>query len=124
MVCFFLCLLKQKLPQRCPKRGGGGGVKATFGQCPKGSSFFLRITSLIPGNIFNGQFIPPAQVAVRNPREIDEVFDYIRMLHSVMGEEGFRAGMRVYTGLYQYRTATTIQVKGRGGGGTVRKLAR
>ena len=24
----------------------GGGVKATFGQCPKGSSFFLGITSL------------------------------------------------------------------------------
>ena len=23
MVCFFLSLLKQKLPQRCPKRGGG-----------------------------------------------------------------------------------------------------
>ena len=24
MVCFFLSLLKRKLPQRCPKRGGGG----------------------------------------------------------------------------------------------------
>ena len=24
MVCFFLSLLKQKLPQRCPKQGGGG----------------------------------------------------------------------------------------------------
>ena len=45
MVCFFLSLLKRKLPQRCPKRGGG--VKATFGQCPKGSSFFLRMSSLI-----------------------------------------------------------------------------
>ena len=44
MVCFFLSLLKRKLPQRCPKQGGG--VKATFGQCPKGSSFFFRITSL------------------------------------------------------------------------------
>ena len=45
MVCFFLSLLKRKLPQRCPKQGG---VKATFGQCPKGSSFFFRITSLRP----------------------------------------------------------------------------
>ena len=51
MVCFFLSLLKQKLPQRCPKQGGGRGVKATFGQCPKGSSFFFRITSL--RNIFD-----------------------------------------------------------------------
>ena len=25
MVGFFISLLKQKLPQRCPKRGGGGG---------------------------------------------------------------------------------------------------
>ena len=24
MVCFFLSLLKRKLPRRCPKRGGGG----------------------------------------------------------------------------------------------------
>ena len=49
MVCFFLSLLKRKLPQRCPKRGGGG--KATFGQCPKGSSFFFVITSLsYPGD--------------------------------------------------------------------------
>ena len=46
MVCFFLSLLKRKLPQRCPKQGGWGGVKATFGQCPKGSSFFFRMTSL------------------------------------------------------------------------------
>ena len=46
MVCFFLSLLKRKLPERCPKQGGGRGVKATFGQCPKGSSFFFRITSL------------------------------------------------------------------------------
>ena len=44
MVCFFLGLLKLKLTQWCLKRGGG--VKATFGQCPKGSSFFFRITSL------------------------------------------------------------------------------
>ena len=31
------------------------GVKATFGQCPKGSSFFFRITSLTPytANTFN-----------------------------------------------------------------------
>ena len=28
------------------RREMGGGVKATFGQCPKGSSFFLGITSL------------------------------------------------------------------------------
>ena len=40
MVCFFLSLLKRKLPQRCPKHGGG--VKATLGQCPKGSSFFFQ----------------------------------------------------------------------------------
>ena len=24
MVCFFLSLLKRKLPRRCPKQGGGG----------------------------------------------------------------------------------------------------
>ena len=45
----------------------------------------------------------PVKVTVNNPREIDEVFDkisyrkgasLIRMLHSVMGEEAFRAGMR------------------------------
>ena len=41
---FFLNLfLFFKLPHRCPKQGGG--VEATFGQCPKGSSFFLRIAS-------------------------------------------------------------------------------
>ena len=44
---FFLNLFKQKLPQVCPKWvRGGGGVKATFAQCPKESSFFLGITSL------------------------------------------------------------------------------
>ena len=43
---FFLNLFKQKLPQRCPKRVGGRGVKATFGQCPKVSGFFFGITSL------------------------------------------------------------------------------
>ena len=46
MVCFFLSLLKRKLPQACPKRVGGGGVKATFGQCPKVSGFFLGMSSL------------------------------------------------------------------------------
>ena len=44
---FFLSLLKQKLPQGCPKRVGGRGVKATFGQCPKVSSFFSRMSSLM-----------------------------------------------------------------------------
>ena len=45
MVCFFLSLLKQKLPQGCPKQGGG--VKATFGQCSKGSSFFSGSLPLV-----------------------------------------------------------------------------
>ena len=42
---FFVNLFRQKLPQGCPKRVGGG-VKATFGQCPKVSGFFFRKTSL------------------------------------------------------------------------------
>ena len=50
MVCIFLSLLKRKLPHRCPKQGGG--VKATFGQCPKGSSFFLGMTSLMEREVF------------------------------------------------------------------------
>ena len=46
----------KKLPHGCPKWADTkvtsqvskmrGGVKATFGQCPKVSSFFLGITSL------------------------------------------------------------------------------
>ena len=51
MVCFFLSLLKRKLPQSCPKRGGG--VKATFGQCPKGSSFFLGLLPIVPFGNFH-----------------------------------------------------------------------
>ena len=61
----------------------------------------------------------PVKVTVNNPREIDEVFDkisyrkgasLIRMLHSVMGEEGFRRGMREYMATFQYSTATTSQL--------------
>lgn len=61
----------------------------------------------------------PVKVNVRNPREIDEVFDkisyrkgasLIRMLHSVMGEETFQAGMRTYMATYAYGTATTSQL--------------
>ena len=40
MVYFFLSLLKRKIPQKVSETRGGGGVKATFGQCKKGSSFF------------------------------------------------------------------------------------
>jgi aminopeptidase N len=45
-------------------------------------------------------------VSVSNPEEIDEVFDkisykkgasLIRMLHSLMGEEPFKQGIRCYT---------------------------
>ena len=50
MVCFFLSLLKQKFPQGCPKRVGGRGVKATFGQCPKVSSFFSGCLPLVYGD--------------------------------------------------------------------------
>jgi len=58
----------------------------------------------------------PVKVAVRNPREIDEVFDkisyrkgasLIRMLHSVMGEEAFQVGIRSYMTSYSYSNATT-----------------
>ena len=58
-------------------------------------------------------------MTVNNPREIDEVFDkisyrkgasLIRMLHSVMGEDAFRAGMRGYMAMYAYSNATTSQL--------------
>ena len=43
-VYVFLKSVLQKLPPLCPKQVKGDGgrvVKATFGQCPKVSSFFL-----------------------------------------------------------------------------------
>ena len=45
MVCFFLSLLKRKLPQRCPKRGGGGG-QGHFWTMSERKQLFFRITSL------------------------------------------------------------------------------
>ena len=46
MVCFSLSLLKPKLPQRCPKRGGGG-PRPLLDNVQKEAAFFFRITSLI-----------------------------------------------------------------------------
>ena len=37
--CMFFPLKKFKLPQQVSKMGGGEGVKATYGQCPKGAAF-------------------------------------------------------------------------------------
>ena len=31
----------KKLPHGCPNAEGGGGVKTTFGQCPKERRFFM-----------------------------------------------------------------------------------
>ena len=62
MWCFFgifiLNMFKQKLPQGVKNRWGGEGVKALFGKCPEGSSFFRRGASLSqpfnsPKNILN-----------------------------------------------------------------------
>ena len=53
---------------------------------------------------------------VSNPHEIDEIFDkisyrkgasVIRMLHSVLGEETFTRGIRVYMQTYKYNNACT-----------------
>ena len=58
----------------------------------------------------------PIKVKVNNPNEIDEIFDkisyrkgasVIRMLHSVLGEEGFTEGIRVYMQNYKYSNACT-----------------
>ena len=45
MVCFILSRLKQKLPKRCPKRGGGGS-RPLLDNFQKEAIFFLGITSL------------------------------------------------------------------------------
>ena len=51
MVCFFLSLLKLKLPQGCPKRGGGG--QGHFWTMSKRKQLFLGMTSLrVVGNIW------------------------------------------------------------------------
>jgi len=58
----------------------------------------------------------PIKVEVSNPHEIDEIFDkisyrkgasVIRMLHSVLGEETFTRGIRVYMQTYKYNNACT-----------------
>ena len=58
----------------------------------------------------------PIKVEVNNPNEIDEIFDkisyrkgasVIRMLHSVLGEEIFTQGIRVYMQNYKYSNACT-----------------
>ena len=46
MVCFFISLLKRKLPQRCPKQGGGEGGQGHFWTMSKRKQLFFRITSL------------------------------------------------------------------------------
>ena len=43
---FFLNLVEQKLPNGCPKRVGGGGIKTTFGHCPKVSNTSLLASLL------------------------------------------------------------------------------
>ena len=58
----------------------------------------------------------PIHVEVNNPHEIDEIFDkisyrkgasVIRMLHSVLGEEVFKKGIRTYMQSYKYSNACT-----------------
>ena len=58
----------------------------------------------------------PIKVEVKNPSEIDEIFDkisyrkgasVIRMLHSVLGEEKFTGGIREYMQTFKYRNACT-----------------
>jgi len=58
----------------------------------------------------------PIKVSVENPQEIDEIFDkisyrkgasVIRMLHSVIGEEAFTAGIKTYIEKYAYGNART-----------------
>ena len=58
----------------------------------------------------------PIKVEVNNPNEIDEIFDkisyrkgasVIRMLHSVLGEETFVQGIRVYMNNYKHSNACT-----------------
>jgi len=58
----------------------------------------------------------PIKVEVSNPGEIDEIFDkisyrkgasVIRMLHSVLGEDVFTRGIRVYMQTYKYSNACT-----------------
>ena len=54
MVCFFLSLLKRKLPQRCPKQTRGGS-RPLLDNVQKEAAFFFRITSLTlyTANTFN-----------------------------------------------------------------------
>lgn len=61
----------------------------------------------------------PIKVKVSDPSEIDEIFDkisyrkgasVIRMLFSIMGEEKFGAGIRLYMNRYKYNNATTAQL--------------
>ncbi|XP_043483664.1 puromycin-sensitive aminopeptidase-like [Leptopilina heterotoma] len=58
----------------------------------------------------------PIQVPVGHPSEIDEIFDdisyckgasVIRMLHSYIGDEDFRKGMKLYLTRYSYANAKT-----------------
>jgi len=61
----------------------------------------------------------PIKVKVSDPSEIDEIFDkisyrkgasVIRMLFSIMGEETFSAGIRLYMNRYKYSNATTAHL--------------
>jgi len=61
----------------------------------------------------------PIKVKVNDPTEIDEIFDkisyrkgasVIRMLFSVMGEENFVSGIRLYMDRFKYSNATTADL--------------
>ena len=58
----------------------------------------------------------PIEVEVKNPAEIDEIFDaisyskgasVIRMLYGWLGEEDFKAGLKSYLTTYQYKNGKT-----------------
>lgn len=58
----------------------------------------------------------PIEVEVKNPSEIDEIFDaisyskgasVIRMLYGWLGEEDFKAGLNSYLTTYQYKNGKT-----------------
>lgn len=61
----------------------------------------------------------PIEVEVGHPSEVSEIFDtitynkgasIIRMLHSFIGSENFKNGLRHYLNEYQYGTATTMSL--------------
>ncbi|CAD5218167.1 unnamed protein product [Bursaphelenchus okinawaensis] len=61
----------------------------------------------------------PIEIEIDNPNELDEIYDSItyaksnsinRMLYTYLGEERFRAGLRVYLDRFKYNNAVTLDL--------------